>query len=413
MGETNNMADNNFTKKMILLSLLYLSQGLPFGFQATAFPLYLRTQGISLAAIGFAGALAVPWLLKPFWAPLVDRYWNEEFGKRKSWIVPLQVLLFLSILSASMIPAGSDLSLLMVSVFMMNVFAATQDIAVDGLAVDILSTHELGTGNAAQVVGYKTGMLLSGGLLVWFSSYTGWQGFFIAMAAVSIMPLPFILLYREGKAHKNHSGSRDAKSFREIITIAIEAFRLPGARWFLLFVATYKIGEYMIDAMFKPFLIDSGFSASDIGLWVGTWGMAASLVGSLAGGYMASKISILRALFITVFLRIIPLVMEFGLTIVIPASSAVIATTVAEHFFGGMLTTAMFAFMMSRVDKRIGATHYTIIAAIEVLGKSPGTWASGLLAERMGYTGLFAAGVILSSIILFIFPMLKRGEVEA
>jgi len=77
------------------------------------------------------------------------------------------------------------------------------------------------------------------------------------------------------------------------------------------------------------------------------------------------------------------------------------------------LTTALFAYMMSRVDKRIGATHYTILAAIEVLGKSPGSWASGWLAEHFGYMELFSLGVVLSVLVLFLyFPLRRQNKLQ-
>ena len=136
--------------------------------------------------------------------------------------------------------------------------------------------------------------------------------------------------------------------------------------------------------------------------------MAASLLGSVFGGWLAARLPIVQALFAAASLRLIPLASEWWLSTITPAAPQVVAVTVAEHFFGGMLTTALFAYMMSRVDKRIGATHYTVLAAIEVLGKSPGSWASGWMAERFGYTGLFSLGVVLSVLVLFLYFPLSR-----
>lgn len=395
---------NNKYGKICLLFFLYFSQGLPFGFQATALPVYLRMQNISLAAIGLAGVLAAPWMFKALWAPLIDRYFSRKIGRRKSWIIPLQLLLIITIILTSAIAPETSLLLLLTGVFFMNLFAATQDIAVDGLTIDILRTEDLGPGNAAQVVGYKTGMLISGGLLVWLSSFLGWNNLFIIMAVLAAIPLIMIIFYRESDKIFEQV---DFQNLKQILAKAVTAFRLPGAGWLILFIATYKIGEVMIDIMFKPFLVDSGFSASQIGLWVGTYGMAASLAGSLIGGYLSSKFTIHKALVIASCLRIIPLALEWWLTLVQPSGYNVIGITVVEHLFGGMLTTAMFAFMMSRVNKEIGATHYTILAAVEVLGKSPGGWASGILAEFLGYSVLFALGTLISLATLGILPKLK------
>lgn len=394
-------------RKIAVLFLLYLSQGMPFGFQATALPVYLREQGISLTAIGFIGVLAAPWMLKPFWAPLVDRYWFMSVGKRKSWIIPLQVLLIAVIILASSFSTSSGLQYLLIAVFLMNLIAATQDIAVDGLAVDILGEHELGLGNAAQVVGYKSGMVISGGILVWMSAYIGWKGQFLVMAAVTGAPLAAILFYRESiSAVKSVSGR---KSIPDILRILWSACSAPGAAALLTFIATYKLGESMIDVMFKPFLIDNGFTAARIGLLVGTWGMISSLAGSLAGGILASRSTIIRALCIASILRIIPLCGELILTFLQPDTAMVVIVSVGEHFFGGMLTTIMFAFMMSGVIREIGATHYTMLAGIEVIGKSPGAWASGFLADTFGYSGLFGIGVFLSCVVIGLFPLINKS----
>ncbi|MEJ7733827.1 MAG: hypothetical protein WKG00_32110 [Polyangiaceae bacterium] len=185
--------------------------------------------------------------------------------------------------------------------------------------------------------------------------------------------------------------------------------RAPGGVVMLAMVATYKLGESMADAMFKPFLVDHGFTAAQIGLWSGTWGMGASLLGSLAGGLLATRLPIVGALAITGALRAVPLVAEWWLTLGQPLAEQVVAITLAEHFFGGALTTAMFAFMMSRVDPRIGATHFTALAALEVLGKAPAGIASGWVAVRWGYPAVFAAAVTLSAVWLLFFPVLRRS----
>lgn len=397
--------------KTTLLFMLYLSQGLPFGFQATALPVLLREKGISLAAIGFAGALALPWFLKPFWAPLVDRYWSKRVGRRRSWIIPLQTLMVMTMLAAVGVAASGAVMPLLVCIFFMNLIAATQDIAVDGLAVDILARDELGPGNAAQVAGYKAGMIFGGGILVWLSAQTGWEALFLTMTILAVFPLLLIFRYKETELGGVIVPS--PPKYRDFINATVAAIRSPGSGYFLLFVLTYKTGESMIDMMFKPFLVDCGFSAHQVGLWVGTWGMIASLIGSVAGGWLASRLPVVNALFIATVLRLFPLIAELWLSTMIPTANQVISVTIAEHFCGGILTTTLFAYMMSRVDKSIGATHYTVLAAFEVIGKSPGGLMSGLIAEQIGYTGLFSMGVALSVLILLLFFPLRRSMEHA
>jgi MFS family permease len=395
--------------RLPLLFALYFAQGLPFGFQATALPIYLRDRGVSLTAIGFAGALTLPWLLKVFWAPLVDRYGSSRFGHYRSWIVPAQAGLALCAALCALVPAQDALWLLLALVLVMNFFAATQDIAVDGLCVRLLGPGDLGPANAAQVVGYKAGMLTGGGLLVWASARIGWSGLFAAMSALMLAVLAATALLREPPRDGTSAGDAGAgatATLRGILAALRASAATRAGLWLLVIVASYKVGEKLIDAMFTPFLRDLGFGVADIGRWLGTYGMAASLAGSLAGGLLCRRVSLERALWLTALWRVPPIAAEWWLTQTTPTGTAVIAVTVVEHFAGGMLTTAMFAYMMARVDRRIGATHFTLLASVEVLGKSPAAWGSGLIADAYGYAALFGAGLAAS--VLFVV-LLRAG----
>ncbi len=391
--------------RLALLGALYVGQGLPFGFQATALPVYLRERGVSLGSIGLLGALALPWALKALWAPLVDRA-----GARRRVIVPCQLGMAAAAFAAAFVrPDGAGLLALLGLVFLLNLLAATQDIAVDGLAVDWLSGGELGPANAAQVVGYKVGMLVGGGLLVWASAWIGFRGLFLAMGALMLALAAVALLARE--PHETAASRAARQSLGAVLRALRDALSAPGTGWLLAFVLTYKLGETLVDAMFKPFLTDAGFPAPTIGLWLGTWGMVASLAGSAAGGYLAMRVPLVAAVGLSGAARAASVFGEWALAAFGPPSpSEVIAVTLAEHAAGGMLTTAMFAFMMSRTDARIGGTHFTLLASVEVVGKALAGAPSGFLAEALGYDGLFLLGAVLSAAFLALVPWLRRSE---
>lgn len=406
---------------LLALAALYLAQGLPFGFQAHGLPSYLRASGVDLPAIGLARALALPWMLKALWAPVVDRYGWDRLGRRRSWILPLQVALALACAAAAATPPARGLAPLLGLVLLMNLCAATQDIAVDGLAIDLLRRGQLGAANAAQVVGYKAGMLIGGGLLVWASAWIGWGGMFGVMGGLVLLGLGAALWIREppreargAREDEDPAAAEEARarsSVAAVLALTWGALRAPGAGWLLLFVGTYKLGESMVDAMFTPFLIDAGFTPADLGRIVGTWGMAASIAGSLAGGWLAHRLSLLGAVGMAALLRAGALGAQCYLAVAgSPSAGAVLGVTLAEHLFGGALTTAMFAFMMSRVRRSVGATHYTLLASVEAAGKSPGALASGVLAKHLGYAGLFALGTALSlGFLLLLLPLRRAG----
>jgi PAT family beta-lactamase induction signal transducer AmpG len=407
------------SRRLLLLSMLYLVQGMPFGFQSTALPVLLRTQGVTLTAIGFASALSLPWALKALWAPLVDRYGSARVGRRRSWILPMQLGLSASCILAALAASHGSLPLLLGLVLVMNFFAATQDIAVDGFAVDTLRPDELGLGNTAQVVGYKFGMMFAGGgIIAWTGNRIGWPGLLLAMAGLSLTAFVVMLFAREPTPREGTPAATRVE-WSEVFGRLKQALLLPGTGWLLLFVGTYKLGESMSDVLYKPFLVDSGVPASQILLWVGTWGTVASILGSTAGGLLASRMPLLGALALTATLRVVPLIGRWLLSTTGVTDAGAIGVTLAEEFFSGSVTTVMFAFMMSRVDRRIGATHYTLLASLEVWGKAPAGPLAMWLADPqrglgLGYPRVFMLAIVLSvAFLVLLLPMRRQRRVDA
>jgi PAT family beta-lactamase induction signal transducer AmpG len=387
-------------RKLLPLLALYFAQGLPFGFQAGALPLLLRERGVSLQAIGFASLLSAPWLAKALWAPLVDRYGSARFGRRKSWIVPMQAAMALCALVAA---RADQPRVLYGLIFLMNLFAATQDIAVDALAVSWLDPTELGPGNALQVVGYKLGMLTGGGLLLIvrgevlraYAVDVGWGGVFGAMAVLLFAVLLVSLRMHEPPTLLADS-ERDHVPLGELLARLRSAWRQQPSAALVGVVMTYKLGETLADTMWKPMLFDRGWSAAQIGLWSGTYGMLFSLVGSSAGGWLARRSQLATALLWVSAFRAAGVGGEYWLSLASqPSAAAVIAVTCGEHLFGGAITTVMFALMMRHTDRAIGATHYTLLASLEVWGKLPLAAVSGAVAAAYGYPALFGLATLL------------------
>lgn len=396
-------------RKIGLLSSLYFAQGLPFGFQANALGLYLTALGLSMERVSLARALALPWMLKALWAPLVDRLGSERFGRRKSWIIPMQVALALACAAAAFVTPQEQLTPFLLLVLLMNLFAATQDIAVDGLAVDVLEPHELGAGNGAQVVGYKIGMAVGGGVLVAASAFIGWRGLFLAMAGLYVLITSALSRWHEPPSR--HHAASQALPAKALLQQVVGLVRRKGAWALLLFVATYKTGETLADAMFGPFLVKvHGLTPETVAGWLGGWGIVGSILGSLAGAALATRYSLLRAVFVAALLRAVPLALQWLLVSgAMPAAAhTVVPLAVTEHFFGGVLTTCMFAFMMSQVDRALGATHFTLLASVEVLGKAPAGLLSGFVVKAWGFSGCFALAVALSVGFLAVFVLVRR-----
>lgn len=180
------MFANKTIPSPVLLAYMYFLQGLPYGLQARFLPLYFRSHGMSLSNISFMKILFFPWLCKPFWAPLVDHH-----GNKKNWLIWSMLGLGVTCLLAACIEP-SWILLLSAILLIFNLLTSTQDIATDGLAIEILTASEVPTGNIAQVVGYKAGAIVGGGLLSWMSEYISWRTIFIFLTLVYGMSVGII-----------------------------------------------------------------------------------------------------------------------------------------------------------------------------------------------------------------------------
>jgi PAT family beta-lactamase induction signal transducer AmpG len=143
-----NLADNRWLR-LATLCLLYIAQGLPWGFTATTIPSYLGQRGLEAAAIG--GALAMttlPYSFKWIWGPLIDAFPIPRIGRRRPWIVFAQLMMAATILAMIAIPdLTGDIQALAWMIFLHTIFNSMQDVAVDALAVDLLQDDERGRVN--------------------------------------------------------------------------------------------------------------------------------------------------------------------------------------------------------------------------------------------------------------------------
>ncbi len=407
-----NMAAMTSTQKYGLLASLYLAQGLPFGFLTQSLPVLLRDNGASLRVISLASLLFLPWALKFLWAPVLDRYYLPRLGRRRSWILPLQLGSIAAVLAISALDPAEHLWLFLLLVLCINFFSASQDIATDGMAVETLNATERGFGNGVQVAGYRAGMVLGGGLLLMVFDRIGWQVSFIAMAALLAVALIPITLYREPpKAATAIAIGRSASSNNSALLSFITS---PGVLAWLGVLLLYKFGDGMSSGMVKLMLYDGGLTKADIGGIIGTGGFVAGLVGALFGGWLVPRLGQYRALFIFVLLQG-TMAAAYGLyPLGLNSYPAVVGLVIFEHWVSGMHTAAMFAVMMAACRAGFEGSDYTVQASVFVAANGLGILISGFIAESFGYSVVhFLGGAAALLVAIPIVSAWRRGGFQA
>lgn len=375
-----------FSGRMLLALLMGFASGLPLLLTGSVLQAWLKDSGVDLKAIGLFALVGLPYTLKFLWSPLFDRYALPLFGRRRGWLLIVQLALAAALLALSYAaPTPHDLLPISIAALLVAFFSASQDIVIDAYRRESLREAELGLGSALYVNGYRVGMLLAGGggliLADWSSfpmMYRLMAGFMLAVIAVTLYaPEPAL---PEGRP----------RTLMEAVFLPFrDYFTRDGAWLALAFILFYKLGDTMASAMTIPFYLDLGYSKTEIGAVVKLFGFWATIAGGTLGGVWILRIGMDRALWLFGLGQMLS-TLGFAVLAGLPPSDAALATVVAiENFTGGLGTAAFVGFMAALTDKRFTATQYALLSSLmgvpRVLAAAPTGW----LAATMGWTAFF------------------------
>ena len=359
---------------LALIAALYLAEGLPYGVVAELLPLYLRDRGVPLAEIGLLSTIGLAWTLKFLWAPLVDGLWNYATWVRGSLLVVAAALVVIGFGGA----AGSPFFWAAATAL---VFAsATQDVAIDAIAVARSTPANVGHVNSVRVTAYRVAIIVAGGGLAAVAGRWGWEIAFSVGAAIALACLLSTLLIHDDRAPRT--------TLSPLPTVRRWLAR-PDMLTILAVALLYKLGDYTLSQMVKPFWVDSGYGITEIGTATTTIGIACTIVGVIAGGVWISRRGIGRSL---VELGVVQLASNASYAIAAATGAgraAMYGASVVENLAGGLGTAAFLSFLMSSCDRDDAATEFALLTALMGLSRSVAGTASGFLAGSLGFVAFF------------------------
>uniref|UniRef100_A0A670I6H3 Major facilitator superfamily domain-containing protein 3 n=1 Tax=Podarcis muralis TaxID=64176 RepID=A0A670I6H3_PODMU len=387
--------------KYAVLAMLYFVQGIPYGLQSGLLPIYFRTLGLSFTKISLSKVVYLPWILKMLWAPLVDHYLTK-----RTWLLLTLYGFVLACLACSLMAPETNFFLVAIVLLLMNFCASIQDVAVDAIAIQLLTQHEIGYGNTIQVVAYKLGSVLAGGGLLTFLHHLGWQTLFVGLALLYVVAIG-VTWNANLKLKVRFDPQYSWVRFRTLNPCLMlqELLKVPDTLWTVGLVLLYKLGEQGAVSMFPLFLLDHSFSPQELGFWNGIVAMIFSIVGSSLGAF---KWGFMLWILHVVFHLTLP---NFSLpagTVFLPL--AAVLSIFLQHFIAGLVTTLTFSIMMQcaqKAQENIQATHYSLLATLEVLGKLVFSSLAGIVVDWLGFVGAFSVFLALSRIYLFPFAFLS------
>ncbi|CAF0992405.1 unnamed protein product [Rotaria sordida] len=279
-----------------LLLFLYLLQGIPLG-MAASIPLIIQTYGTSWSQQATFSFAFWPFSLKLLWAPIVDALYIKRYGRRKTWLIPVQYLIGLVMIILSYHISDilfttqtstnnqSHIYFLTSIFFGLSFLAATQDICVDGWALSMLSRENVGWASTCNSVGQTAGYFLGNVVFLAFESkdFTNryirqplnmelqsnglitLPGFLLFWGIIFIISTTLVALIKH-EIDENYDSHEPHFGLTETYKVLLKIFRLSSVRSIALILLTAKIGFAATDAMTGLELIERGVARDSLAL---------------------------------------------------------------------------------------------------------------------------------------------------
>ncbi len=443
---TPNSSSRATTRKMGSLFMLGFAAGLPFLLTGTgrALQAWLKTAGVSDTVIGLFGLAALPYSLKVFWAPFLDRYLPPLLGRRRGWLILTQIALVGAILLmsrqdptnlAQLTVASSEVcstaavkglcefwqsfkTLIPSSFFQIALLvaflSATQDISADAYRTDVLNPSQMGSGAAFFVTGYRIALVIAGGIALMIADpknpyHWAWSQVYVVMAGLMAIGIIATLIAPEPKTQAKPTSIQAAivRPFQDFIQ------RLGWGKLLavLAFVVLYRYGDALLSVMVVPFLLGANYSQSDIGAIQGLLGILATITGTIVGGGIFSKIGVNQSLWIFGILQALSnlaywLLATWGksnLSVWIPmlifdksmsigwyqTDLGLLATIFTENFCTGLGTAGFLGFMMTVCNPQFSATQFALLSSLMAVSRDILASPAGAFAKSMGWSSFF------------------------
>src|ERR1700759_1770563 len=416
--------------RVLIVLLLGFSSGLPLALSGSTLQVWMREDGVDLGTIGLFALIGTPYTLKFLWAPLVDALhvplFTHAFGRRRGWLVFSQLLVIVSIVLLALTdPARSPFAVALAALLVATA-SSTQDIVVDAFRVESLPESEQAAGMAAYVAAYRIGMLVStAGALFIVSGFestgiargSAWMWGYVVMAAMVLIGTITALAATEPEQSlRAEAATQEETAFTRVLHAVIGAFSeflsRKDALAALAFVVLFKFTDAFSGTMTAPFVIDLGFTRNDYAAIVKGVGLAATLLGGFAGGFIAPGYFLATSLLIGGALQAIANLFFSRLPIHGLDQWALAFAITAENFTSAIGTVIFVAYLSALCRNPLHtATQYALLTALAAVGRTYLSSVAGYVAKATGWPLFFAICVLVAIPSLILLRWLPwRGE---
>jgi len=417
-------------RRVLIVLLLGFSSGLPIVLIGSTLQAWMKQSGIDIKTIGLFAAVAVPYNFKFLWAPLVDALdlpvLSKFLGRRRGWLLFSQAWLMAAIVFLGLCDPAVSAFTIAIGALTVATASATQDIVVDAFRVESLPENEQAAGMASYVAAYRVGALVSGaGALILVAAFealklgdrTAWTASYLVMAMLVLIGISATLLATEpassAVAEADHALPGHRNSLKRAFWSALDSFRdflsRDLALAVLAFVALFKLADALAFALLTPFVLDLGFSLTQLATIRNGVGFIVAVLGGFAGGLIARALPLSVSLWIGGILQTI-MILAFSWQAVVGKNLVMLTLTTTIEFFTDAVGTVIFVAYLSALCKNplYTATQFALLTAFAALGRNVFALGTGYLAHAVGWVWFFVICALAGLPALIVLAWLQK-----
>jgi PAT family beta-lactamase induction signal transducer AmpG len=366
--------------KMLAILVLGAASGFPNQLTESALQAWLKDLGRSNTTIGLMSYVALPYLLKPFWAPLVDRFPMPFLGRRRGWMLVMQIALAAGIALLALQNPGASLTPIAICALAVVFFSATQDIAIDAYRADVSLPSERGLAAAATNLGYRVASWIALAVALVVADHFGWRSAFLVTATLMLL-----FVVATVRAPSSHNAYRPRSLTESVVEPLKELLGTRGALALIGVVLLFKIGDAFANKLFTPFMMDVGFTKTEIGTIVKIIFTGGSLIGAVLGGLAMVRLGLLRSMLVFGVLQAVSNLLYCVLALAGKSWPIMVAAVGIEHLTAAMGNVALMALIMALCDARYSAFQYALLSALALLPRYSLGYPAGWVADHGGW----------------------------
>ncbi|MEZ5564321.1 MAG: MFS transporter [Gammaproteobacteria bacterium] len=391
---------------------LGFASGLPYNLSDSTLQAWLATLDVDIKTIGWLTLVGTPYAFKFLWAPIVDRYALPFLGRRRGWMLILQLLLAGLIallgLQGDRLGIGTpgDAIYVFAALGLLVAFSsATQDIVIDAYRADTLRPEERGVGSTATQVGYRAATWIAGALALILSDVIGWKNTYLLMAAI----MGAMVLFTWAAPEPERVAPPPRTLAAAILDPLREFLGRPGAWALLGLIVLYKFGDAFALKLVTAFLIKGvGFTALEVGAISKSVVIVLTLLGTFVGGVLLARIGLFRSL---LFFGILQALTNLLYSLLAATGKSTLLMVIAlgfDNFAGGMGAAAFVAFLMGLCDVRYSAFQYALLSALASVARNFLGPPAAYVVDAVGWSNFFVITFFTAIPGLVVLVLLRR-----